>query len=60
MDAKEYDRIADLLMQIISKIKNLDPERIPNITRQTEMYHHLTSALKLNHELAEYDSMGWL
>ena len=60
MDAQEYDRIADLLMQIARKIKNLDPERIPNVTRASKMYHHLLSALKLNHELAEYDAMGWL
>jgi hypothetical protein len=60
MDAQEYDRIADLLIQIAKKIQNLNCDRIPNITRQSEMHHHLLEALKLNHELAEFDAMGWL
>ena len=60
MDPTEYDRIADLLMQIRKKIKNLDPTRMRTITTQSEMYYHITSALELNDKLAELDAMGWL
>lgn len=60
MDPQEYDRIADLLTQIANKIKNLRPERIPNLSRANMMYHHLLSALEINHQLAEDDARGWL
>ena len=60
MDAGEYDRIADLLCQIMKKIRNLDTTRIPCVNEQTEMYYHLECALKANDKLAEWDNMGWL
>ena len=60
MDAKDWDRIADLLMQIEKKIRNLDPTRIPSITAQSEMHYHIMSALELNDKLAEWDNTGWL
>ena len=56
MDAREYDRIADLLMQIEKKIRNLDPSRMPTITMQSEMHYHLMSALELNDKLAKSDA----
>ena len=60
MDARDYDRIADLLMQMIKKIRNLDPQRMPNIDRQTRMHYHLETALALNDEMAQDDARGWL
>ena len=60
MDARDWDRIADLLMQIEKKIRKLDPTRMPSITAQSEMHHHIMSALELNDKLAEWDNKGWL
>ncbi len=60
MDAREYDRIADLLMQIEKKIRSLDPTRMPTITFQSEMHYHIMSALELNDKLAKSDAAGWL
>lgn len=60
MDAREWDRIADLLCQIEKKIRQLDPTRMPSITAQSEMHTHIMSALELNDKLAEWDKMGWL
>jgi hypothetical protein len=60
MDARDYDRIGDLLMQIKKKIENLNPTRMPTITAQSEMHYHIMSALELNDKLAELDNMGWL
>ena len=60
MDAREYDRIGDLLMQIEKKIRSLDPTRMPSITAQSEMHAYIMAALELNDKLAEWDNMGWL
>ena len=60
MDAREYDRIADLLCQIMKKIRNLNTTRIPSVNVQCEMYANLESALEANDKLAEWDNMGWL
>ena len=60
MDAGEYDRIADLLCQIMKKIRLLNTTRMPSINAQSEMYTHLDNALALNDKLAEWDNMGWL
>jgi len=60
MDAREWDRIADVLCQIEKKIRKLDVSRMPSITAQSEMHHHIMSALDLNDKLAEWDKMGWL
>ena len=60
MDARQYERIGDLLMQIEKKIRSLSPTRMPSITAQSEMHHHIMSALELNDKLAEWDNMGWL
>ena len=60
MDAREYDKIADLLCQIMKKIRNLNTTRIPCVNVQCEMYSNLESALKANDKLAEWDNMGWL
>jgi len=60
MDAQEWDRIADLLMQIEKKIRHLDCKRIPTITQQSEMHYHIMSALDLNDKLAKLDNVGWL
>ena len=60
MDARNYDRIGDLLMQIEKKIRSLNPTRMPSITAQSEMHYHIMSALELNDKLAKWDDMGWL
>lgn len=60
MDAGEYDRIADLLCQIMKKIRNLNTTRMPSVDAQCDMYSHLDKALALNDKLAKWDNIGWL
>ena len=54
MDAREYDRIADLLMQIRSKYAK---EKHNMAEYMVESISHL---LRLNDTLAEQDAKGWL
>jgi hypothetical protein len=60
MHAADWNRIADLLMQIKKKIENLNPTRMPTITTQSEIHYHILSALEKCDKLAELDGMGWL
>lgn len=64
MDAKEYDRIADLLMQIRKKYTKLGTS-VDNHCVEIEDEHYsaidlLTLLLRVNDNLAEADAMGWL
>lgn len=60
MDAKEYDRIADLLMQIRVKYKTLDSENEENAKKLRYVAHYVDQLLLLNHNIAELDAKGWL
>lgn len=57
MDAKEYDRIADLLMQIRKKYQTIKSE---NSTLDKDAIKLVTALLQINHDLADFDSKGWL
>jgi len=60
MDAREYDRIADLLMQIRKKIDKISEKEQYGRHGKEMMLFHLEMVLKYNHKLAEYDGKGWL
>jgi hypothetical protein len=57
MDAQEYDRIADLLMQIRKKYQTIKSE---NSTLDKNAVKLVTALLQINHDLADFDSKGWL
>lgn len=60
MDAKEYDRIADLLMQIRKKIRKIDA-RTKKGQWSVEEYTKRLDLLLLNtDELGQADAKGWL
>ena len=64
MDAKEYDRIADLLMQIRKKYRKLG-QSINNhcVTIDDTQYSAMdliSLLLRINDNLGEADAMGWL
>ena len=60
MDAKEYDRIADLLMQIRKKYKNLNVNDEYMISLHRSLIESLDTLMGINDVFAKYDSMGWL
>ncbi len=60
MDPREYDRIADLLMQIRSKIDNINTKHRTGKNGKDSMLHHIEMALKYNDSLAQFDGKGWL
>ena len=60
MDAQEYDRIADLLMQIRKKYDNLVPTTNTGHRQKTECLAFVHDLIELNHTLAEIDGKGWL
>lgn len=60
MDAKDWDRIADLLMQIRAKYTNQatkSPETEEMLNDMVWLVDHL---LKYNDKAATYDGKGWL
>lgn len=63
MDARDYDRIGDLLMQIRKKIANEPTSHNPiggnlaNNTRE-DMLHHIDILLAQNDSLAKADGKG--
>ena len=60
MDATEYDRIADLLMQIRKKYLLLDTND-PELLKQIEyVRHYLMCVMDLNDNLAVKDGKGLL
>ena len=60
MEAREYDRIADLLMQIRAKYLLLNTND-PELLKQIEyMRHYLASALALDDNLCVKDGKGLL
>lgn len=60
MDAREYDRIADLLMQIRKKYAELDPKMESNKQNKQDALDYLNALLHLNDVMADYDTTGWL
>ena len=60
MDAKEYDRIADLLMQIRKKYAKIRTNDEKNITMKQTAMSYLDSLLWINDVFAENDGKGWL
>jgi len=60
MDAKEYDRIADLLMQIRKKYANLKTKNEQHIENKQTAIKYLNCLLFLNDVFAEDDAKGWL
>ena len=60
MDPQEYDRIADLLMQIRKKYAKLEAKTEKNNQNKQDMLDYLAAALYLNTYFAETDAKGWL
>jgi len=60
MDPKEYDRIADMLMQIRKKIDNL-PASVP-LTNQIKMrmLDDVNDLILTLDKIAVWDAKGWL
>ena len=60
MDAKEYDRIADLLLQIRKKFSRIKPKAEP----EQKLHHYLMitidDLIKYNDKFGEWDAKGWL
>lgn len=64
MDAQEYDRIADLLMQIRKKYrtlgKKIDDRVLVTPGKAYNAIELISIVLELNDYLAEMDAKGWL
>lgn len=60
MDPQEYDRIADLLMQIRKKYANMKTKNERNIENKQNALNYLNALLYLNDLFAEDDAEGWL
>lgn len=60
MDAQEYDRIADLLMQIRKKYANMKTKTEQHIENKQNALDYLNALLYLNDLFAEDDAKGWL
>ena len=60
MDAKEWDRIADLLMQIRGKYKKQDTTDTEAADMLTHMVFMIDHLLKFNDMCAKWDDKGWL
>jgi|TARA_Y100000033_G_C2691609_1_gene84015 hypothetical protein len=60
MDAQEWDRIADLLMQIRKKYKNQQTTCAQSEEMLDDMVWLVDHLLKYNTKAATYDGKGWL
>ena len=60
MDAQEWDRIADLLMQIRKKYKNQATTTGDTEEMLNDMVWLVDHLLKYNDKAATYDGKGWL
>lgn len=60
MDAQEYDRIADMLMQIRKKYANLEPKNEWGQHAKHSILDYINAALHLNDEIGEIEAKGWL
>ena len=60
MDAREWDRIADLLMQIRKKYAQLEPKFEINQMQKADALDSINALLWMNDQMAERDGKGWL
>ncbi len=60
MDAKEYDRIGDLLMQIRSKWDKINPKHTLEQRIHAYLMFTIDDLIKYNSHFAELDEKGWL
>jgi hypothetical protein len=60
MDGQEYDRIADLLMQIRKKYANLEPKNEFGQHAKNAILDYINAALHLNDEIGKVDAKGLL
>lgn len=60
MDARDWDRIGDLLMQIRKKWANQPIKEQHNQERMDWMLEQIQHLLALNYKFAEFDDKGWL
>ena len=60
MDAQEWDRIADLLMQIRQKYAKQETTDTNSTDTLTHMVFTINHLLSMNDKLAEWDGKGWL
>lgn len=60
MDAQEYDRIADLLMQIRKKYANLEPKYEFGQHAKNAILDYINASLHLNDEIGKVDAKGLL
>jgi hypothetical protein len=60
MEAKEYDRIADLLMQIRKKVKQIDAKTKLGQWTIDEYIKKLDILIINTDELGQADAKGWL
>ena len=60
MDAREWDRIADLLMQIRQKYAKQTTTDTNSADTLTHMVFTIDHLLAMNDKLATWDGKGWL
>lgn len=60
MDAKEYDRIADLLIQIRKKYDNLMVNNPDMAITREQMLARLNFLIANNDLMGQWDAKGWL
>lgn len=60
MDARNYDRIADLLMQIRAKYAGLEPKYGVNKQMKAEALDYVNALIWLNDQIAKADAKEWL
>ena len=60
MDAREWDRIADLLMQIRQKYAKQETTSTDSADRLTHLVYTIDHILSMNDILANWDDKGWL
>ena len=60
MDAREWDRIADLLMQIRQKYAKQETTDTNSADMLTHLVYTIDHLLSMNDKLANWDDKGWL
>ena len=60
MDAREWDRIADLLMQIRQKYAKQETTDTNSADMLTHLVYTIDHMLSMNDKLANWDDKGWL
>lgn len=60
MNAKDWNRIDDMLEQIRTKLGNIHPQHEHNRHKQNEALNYINALLTLNEQLADAAFHGWL